>query len=58
MDRAIVKEKGFMEALLAVAVLLLVAFAMITVVYGLDTVLSGAHDVFHDFRHTIGFPCH
>ncbi len=58
MDRAIVKEKGLMGVLLPVAILLLVAFAMITVVYGLDTIVSGAHDVFHDFRHTIGFPCH
>ena len=58
MDRAIVKEKGLTGSFLTVAILLLVAFAMITVVYGFDTVVSGAHDVFHDFRHTIGFPCH
>ncbi len=58
MDRAIVREKGLLSSLGVVAVLLVVAFAMITVVYGLDTVASGVHDVFHDFRHTIGFPCH
>ena len=58
MDKAIVKEKGFVGALLALSVLLIVAFAMITVVYGLETIASGAHDVFHDFRHTLGFPCH
>ena len=58
MDRVLVKEKGFFGAILPVAILLVVAFAMITVVYGFDMVASGVHDVFHDFRHTIGFPCH
>jgi cobalt transporter subunit CbtB len=58
MDRAIVKEGGLLSSLGVVAALLVVAFAMITVVYGLDTVASGVHDVFHDFRHTLGFPCH
>ncbi len=58
MDRAIVKEKGLLGSLWPVAILLVVAFALITVVYGIDTLASGVHDVFHDFRHTIGFPCH
>ena len=58
MDRAIVKEKGLLGSLWPAAILLVVAVAMITVVYGFDTMASGVHDVFHDFRHTIGFPCH
>jgi cobalt transporter subunit CbtB len=58
MDRAIVKEKGFLGSFLTVGVLLVLAFAMITVVFGFDTIASGVHDVFHDFRHTLGFPCH
>lgn len=58
MDRAIVRESGLLGSIGVIAILLVVAFAMITVVYGLDTIASGVHDVFHDFRHTIGFPCH
>jgi hypothetical protein len=58
MDRAIVKEKGLVGSFLTVAVLLVVAFALVTVVFGLDTIASGVHDLFHDFRHTLGFPCH
>ena len=58
MDRAIVKERGLLGSLWPVAILLVVAFTLITVVYGIDTFASGVHDVFHDFRHTIGFPCH
>ncbi|MBE9531268.1 MAG: CbtB-domain containing protein [Proteobacteria bacterium] len=58
MDRVIAGENGLLSSIGVVAILLVVAFAMITVVYGLDTIASGVHDVFHDFRHTIGFPCH
>ena len=58
MDRAIVNEKSLFGSLWPVAILLVVAFALITVLYGIDSMASGVHDVFHDFRHTIGFPCH
>lgn len=34
------------------------AFAMVVIAYGMDSVVKGAHDVFHDFRHAFGFPCH
>lgn len=33
-------------------------FAMVVIAYGMDSVVKGAHDVFHDFRHAVGFPCH
>ncbi len=33
-------------------------FTAITVAYGLDGVIMGAHDMFHDFRHVMGMPCH
>jgi|GEM_PF-2262010 len=42
---------------LTVAVITL-AFAAIVVAYGMDAIIMGAHDVFHDFRHAIGMPCH
>lgn len=33
-------------------------FSMLVISYGMDTVVKGAHDTFHDFRHVIGMPCH
>jgi len=52
-------ERDFvMNTLLPAVVLLAVAFAMIVVVFGMENVVAGVHDMFHDFRHTIGMPCH
>lgn len=39
-------------AALAVAILLGI------VVYGVDSAIPGVHDLFHDFRHSIGIACH
>ncbi len=33
-------------------------FAFIVIAYGMDNIVMGAHDVFHDFRHVYGMPCH
>ncbi len=40
--------------------LVLIGFAifMVFVIYGLDSVVPGIHDAFHDFRHSAGFLCH
>lgn len=46
------------KALLGVIAVAGVAFALCVIVYGMDSVAPGAHDLFHDFRHTIGMPCH
>jgi cobalt transporter subunit CbtB len=58
-----VMEKVFQDARVAralVPALILVgaAVAMVVVFYGVDSIAAGAHDAFHDFRHTIGMPCH
>lgn len=34
------------------------AFALVIISFGLDSVVPGAHDTFHDFRHVIGMACH
>jgi len=49
-----VSGKAFRAALMFAAA----AFAMVVIVYGLDSVAPGAHDTFHDLRHAIGMPCH
>ena len=52
-------ERDFLlKTVLPALILVGLAFTMVTIVYGLDSVASGAHDAFHDFRHTIGMPCH
>lgn len=38
--------------------LVLLSMLMILVAYGPETVAPVLHDVFHDFRHAIGMPCH
>ncbi|MEE8484428.1 MAG: CbtB domain-containing protein [Nitrospinota bacterium] len=35
-----------------------IAFALLIIVYGIDSIAPGAHDAFHDFRHVVGMPCH
>ena len=34
------------------------AILMVAIAGGLDSVLPGAHDVFHEARHAAGIPCH
>lgn len=52
--RIIESSKGLLLAVLVVSM----ACAMIVIAYGVDPVAPGVHDAFHDFRHTIGMPCH
>ncbi|GMT42277.1 MAG: hypothetical protein IEMM0002_0688 [bacterium] len=54
LKRRAISTNGFAFALALAGA----AFAMVVVAYGMDSVAQGAHDVFHDFRHAIGFPCH
>ncbi|MBI5185762.1 MAG: CbtB-domain containing protein [Nitrospinae bacterium] len=45
------------NAVLAIAALG-VAVLMGIAVYGFDSAIPGVHDLFHDFRHSIGISCH
>ncbi|GEM_PF-2381614 len=45
---------GLVPALMVVGM----AFALIVICYGMESVAPGVHDLFHDFRHVIGMPCH
>ncbi len=51
-------EESMLNGIWPVLIVMGVAFAMVVIVYGVDSVLPGAHDTFHDFRHVIGIPCH
>ncbi|MBI3398958.1 MAG: CbtB-domain containing protein [Deltaproteobacteria bacterium] len=58
MERIISREGGLLETLLPALVIVSFAFAMVVIAYGFDSIAPGVHDAFHDFRHTIGMPCH
>ncbi len=51
-------ESSIYLGVLLSVVVLACAFAMILVVYGVESIAPGVHDAYHDFRHTIGMPCH
>lgn len=46
------------KALFSAIAVVGLAFALCVMVYGMDSIAPGVHDAFHDFRHTIGMPCH
>lgn len=58
MERIFDKEQNLSTSLWPPLILLGVAFAMVVIVYGVESVAPGAHDAFHDFRHVMGIPCH
>ena len=57
MERILEKDL-ILRALLPAIFVAFMAFSLVVIVYGLDTVANGVHDTFHDFRHVIGMPCH
>lgn len=58
MEGIINREKGLSSILWQALLIAAVSFAMVVIVYGMESVAPGVHDAFHDFRHTIGMPCH
>jgi len=57
MERILVGNNPSKALFSAIAVVGL-AFALCVMVYGMESIAPGVHDAFHDFRHTIGMPCH
>ncbi|MEK6591076.1 MAG: CbtB domain-containing protein [Nitrospinota bacterium] len=58
MELIIKRERDLLKTLWLSLFVMGVTFAMVVVVYGMDSIVTGAHDAFHDFRHVIGIPCH
>lgn len=58
MERTIQREQNLWKALWPALLVVGVAFAMVVIAYGVESVVPGVHDAFHDFRHVIGMPCH
>ncbi|MEK6531101.1 MAG: CbtB-domain containing protein [Deltaproteobacteria bacterium] len=58
MERVFTQREFLVNTVLPAVVLVATAFAVVAIFYGTDSILRGAHDAFHDFRHAIGMPCH
>ncbi len=54
----ILERDSFMKASFAALAVVSLAFTMVVIAYGMESVAPGVHDAFHDFRHVIGMPCH
>lgn len=54
----ILDRDSFVKAATAAAAVVAIAFTMVVIAYGMESVAPGVHDAFHDFRHVIGMPCH
>ncbi len=54
----ILERDSLMKASLAALAVVALAFTMVVIAYGMESVAPGVHDAFHDFRHVIGMPCH
>ncbi|MBI5344227.1 MAG: CbtB-domain containing protein [Deltaproteobacteria bacterium] len=46
------------NTLIPAALVVAMAFTIVTIAFGFEGVARGVHDAFHDFRHVIGMPCH
>ncbi|MBI2411683.1 MAG: CbtB-domain containing protein [Deltaproteobacteria bacterium] len=54
----IFEKEVLLKALFPALVVVAMAFTMVVIAYGVESVAPGVHDAFHDFRHVIGMPCH
>lgn len=54
----ILEREGTLSAFAPALTLVALAFMMVVIAYGMESVAPGVHDAFHDFRHTLGMPCH
>lgn len=58
MEKVGVKQSVIYKVVVPTLAIGALAFAMVSIVYGVDAMAAGVHDTFHDFRHVIGMPCH
>jgi cobalt transporter subunit CbtB len=58
MEKVFTNETSLVRALLPAVLIVGLAFSLVIISYGLDSIVPGVHDAFHDFRHVIGMPCH
>lgn len=58
MEIAISREQSLRKSLKVSGIVIIAAFALVVIAYGIDYIIPGVHDGYHDFRHVIGMPCH
>lgn len=58
MEKVFAKDGGMFWAIAPALVIVALAFSMVVIAYGMESVAPGVHDALHDFRHVLGMPCH
>ena len=58
MREGVRRKEGFVPSFVISVLVVLFAMALIVIIYGMDSLVPGVHDAYHDFRHTLGMPCH
>ena len=58
MNNVIARMQSVNDKAVWVAFVISTAILMLAIAGGLDSVVPGAHDVFHEARHAAGIPCH
>ncbi len=59
MERISEREISILKSYLFALVIVGIAFMLIFIAFGVDSIVPGVHDLFHDFRHSaLGMPCH
>ncbi len=51
-------ERDLLKTMLPALIVVGLAFGLAVVAFGTESLASGVHEAFHDFRHVIGMPCH
>ncbi len=54
----VVEKGGILGIFLPAVIVVLIGVLMVVIAYGVESVIPGVHDLFHDFRHVLGMPCH
>ncbi len=47
-----------LKTMLPALVVVGLAFGLAIMAFGTESLATGVHEAFHDFRHVIGMPCH
>lgn len=58
MENVLSRNGGLLKIVAPALIVGAIAFTMVVIAYGMESVAPGVHDAFHDFRHVIGMPCH
>jgi len=59
MERSLEEHASLLKVWLPALIVVALAFMLVFIAFGTDSIIPGIHDAFHDFRHgALGMPCH